>query len=100
MLYLISFIIIDFNSILSSQGRLCIEFDARIGRRNYEALAPIGVARMNGNSEFVQLLNSHYAIDDQLSVGLEEPEKIVFRRTNLSSICSQKVLREEAKQKR
>ena len=55
---------------------------------------------MNGNNEFAQLLSSHYVIDHERCVGLEEPEKIIFKRTNLSSIGSQTLFREEEKRKR
>lgn len=75
-------------------GRLLIEFDASIDTRNYEGLTPIGVARMNRNIHFVHLLNSHY-----ISVR-ENYERVKFQRTGFSSICSQKVLRQEANKKR
>lgn len=55
---------------------------------------------MNGNQEFVDLLKSHYIMDENASKGLQDPEQHVYRRINLSSICSREILREEAKQKR
>ena len=82
-------------------ARICIEFDARIGRRNYEGLTPVGVARMNGHSEFIELLNSHYMLDeDDTPSGRDEPEKLIYKRTNQSSIRSQNILREDERQRR
>ena len=77
---------------------ILIEFDARIGRRNYQGLTPIGVARMNGNANIVRLLDLHYAVDAEKSSNREEPERDIFNRVNLDSIPSQSMLREEEKQ--
>ena len=80
-------------------ARLLIEFDARIGRRNYDGLTPLGIARMNGNSDFVNLLNLHYIVDED-SGRQEEPEAVLYKRVNLDSIPSQAAIREEDRQKR
>ena len=103
--------------------RILIEFDARIGRRNYEGLTPLGVARMmnptcvstgagagNGSGALEQvnidnnismgeLLSSHYTLDRTIPPG-EEPERYTYQRTNLSSIPSEATLREIARQER
>lgn len=81
-------------------GQILVEFDARIGRRNYEGLTPLGVARMNRSFEYIELLNSHYVIDSDLSSKQEEPEKLVYKRINLGSIPSHKFIREKEKKQR
>jgi hypothetical protein len=80
-------------------GRILIEFDASLGKRNYEALTPLGVARMKGNSEFVSLLMTHYTVDNEVRKGYDESETTFFRRINLHSIKSQRLARAEQKTK-
>mmetsp|Transcript_11635 Transcript_11635/g.21761 ORF Transcript_11635/g.21761 Transcript_11635/m.21761 type:complete len:344 (-) Transcript_11635:500-1531(-) len=83
-----------------SIGQILVEYDARVGRRNYQALTPMGEARMNCSHKYIRLLQRHYVIDIDASLGLEEPEKYVFKRTNLESIPSQEMMRENEKQRR
>ena len=70
--------------------RLLIEYDAPLGRRNYEGLTPLGVARFHCQKNVISLFNQHYEkIDDDG----EEPEKTHFKRINLHSIPSQSIIR-------
>ena len=39
--------------------KVLIEFDCSIGRRNYLGQIPIGIARMNGHTDVVKMLNEH-----------------------------------------
>jgi len=80
-------------------GRILVEFDAPLGKRNYDALTPLGLARMHGHSEFVSMLKIHYAHAEEASAGGDESEKIFYKRINLESINSQRSLREEQKKK-
>lgn len=75
--------------------QLLIEFDSPIGRRNFDGLTVKGVARMFNNRRMVSLIDSHYLVDD-FRCG-KDPEKHYYLRTNLVSIPSQMILREEAK---
>ena len=40
--------------------RVLIEFDARMGRRNWAGLTPMGEARMNGRDEIVAMLKNNF----------------------------------------
>lgn len=40
--------------------KLLVEYDAKMGKRNFAGLTPIGEARMHGNKEMVAFLNQHY----------------------------------------
>jgi len=82
-----------------SIGRILVEFDAPLGKRNYDALTPLGLARMHGHSEFVSMLKIHYAVDEEASVGGDESEKLFYKRINLDLINSQRSLRKEQKKK-
>lgn len=74
--------------------KVLVEFDAPIGRRNYDGLTVKGVARMSDRRNMISLIDSHYSIDNN-RYG-KEPEKHYYHRTNLKSIPSQAILREEA----
>ena len=80
-------------------GRILVEFDASIGKRNYDALTPMGVARMNGYSEFVSMLKIHYTVNKEVREDRNESETKDFRRINFESIKSQQLLREDQTKK-
>jgi ankyrin repeat protein len=71
--------------------KILIQYDAPIGRRNYEGLTPLGVARFHSQKEIVDLLNRYYEVVDGY-VG-EEPEKYKYERVDIDSIPSQALIR-------
>lgn len=79
-----------------------IEFDAAMGRRNYNSLNPIGEANMHGHMEIVQLIKNHYLLNKDRCDHNETagPEKNIERRLDPGLLPSQQVLREELRQRR
>ena len=91
-----------------------IQYDAPIGRRNYEGLTPLGEARFHGKKEIVRLLKRYYriigdckSIDTSIdttclgtSIEREEPEKYKYSRIDLESIPSQTLIRKIEQEER
>ncbi len=77
---------------------LLIEYDAPIGRRNYEGLTPHGVARFHNQQEIVGLLNRFYKLIEDYEG--EEPERCKYERIDLESIPSQILVRQVEHEKR
>ncbi len=73
--------------------KILIEYDATIGRRNYDGLTPIGVARFNGHKDVVQLIQQYYKLVDNY-VG-QEPEKFKYERIRIDDIPSQILVRKK-----
>ena len=77
---------------------LLIEYDAPIGRRNFEGLTPQGVARFNDQQEIVRLFQRYYKIIENHQG--EEPERFKYERIDLDSIPSQILVRQVEHEKR
>lgn len=75
-----------------------IEYDAPIGRRNYDGLTPVGVARFNGHRDVVHLIQGYYkVVEDHIG---EEPEKYKYERINVDKIPSRILIRKRDKEER
>ena len=78
--------------------KLLIQYDAPIGRRNYEGLTPVGIARFHNEKEVVKLLNNYYErIKNYIG---DEPEKFKYKRINRHTIQSQTDVRVLEKEER
>lgn len=44
--------------------KLLIEYDAKMGRKNFNGLTPLGEAQMNGNVEIAKLIKDNYTTDE------------------------------------
>lgn len=64
------------------------QLEAPIGRRNYQSLTPLGIARFYSQKEIINLINAHYEIDEAYAG--DEPEKFKYKRKNFESIPSQR----------
>ena len=75
-----------------------IEYDAPIGRRNYDGLTPVGVARFNGHRDVIRLIQGYYEVmEDHIG---EEPEKYRYKRIHVDEIPSQILIRKRDKEER
>lgn len=75
-----------------------IEYDAPIGRRNYDGLTPVGVARFSGHKDVVHLIDEYYKVMGDF-VG-KEPEKYKYERIKIGVIPSQILIRKKDREER
>ena len=71
--------------------KILIEYDAKMGRRNFDGLLPIGIARMCGQKEVISLLIDHYEFPRKQEQSISGPEKVILRCIHPSKLIPSQV---------
>lgn len=73
--------------------KLLTEFDAPLGRRNYDGLTVYGCCRMSNNRDLITLLETFYSADNTRCG--QDPERKFYNRINHNTIPSQAFLQKK-----